>query len=119
MGRQKKTSAKAYEVRISTNAIQNIDEISGYFAVVNQQPLNAVKVGDFLYKVIDRIARNPFAFRECQELPTKAKMYRRALCYSWHIIYQIKDNKIAPQTVSRWCTNDMQPSIEKLFAVSK
>lgn len=68
MGRQKKTSAKAYEVRISTNAIQNIDEISGYFAVVNQQPLNAVKVGDFLYKVIDRIARNPFAFRECQEI---------------------------------------------------
>ena len=27
--------------------------------------------------------------------------------------------KIAPQTVSRWCTNDMQPSIEKLFAISK
>jgi len=26
---------------------------------------------------------------------------------------------IAPQTVSRWCTNDMQPSIEKLFDVSK
>lgn len=27
--------------------------------------------------------------------------------------------KIAPQTVSRWCTNDMQPSVEKLFEVSK
>ena len=27
--------------------------------------------------------------------------------------------KIAPQTVSRWCTNDMQPSIEKLYAISK
>ena len=27
--------------------------------------------------------------------------------------------QIAPQTVSRWCTNDMQPSIEKLFEVSK
>jgi transcriptional regulator with XRE-family HTH domain len=26
---------------------------------------------------------------------------------------------IAPQTVSRWCTNDMQPSVEKLFLVSK
>ncbi|HEX9503816.1 MAG TPA: helix-turn-helix transcriptional regulator [Patescibacteria group bacterium] len=26
---------------------------------------------------------------------------------------------IAPQTVSRWCTNDMQPSVEKLFAISK
>ena len=93
MGRQKKTAATAYEVKISTNALQNIDEITGYIAFVNLQPLNAVKVGDSLYKVIDRIARNPFAFRECQELPTKAKMYRRALCHSWRIIYRIKDSK--------------------------
>jgi len=27
--------------------------------------------------------------------------------------------KIAPQTVSRWCTNDIQPSVEKLYAISK
>lgn len=27
--------------------------------------------------------------------------------------------KIAPQTVSRWCTNDMQPSVERLFDVAK
>lgn len=26
---------------------------------------------------------------------------------------------IAPQTVSRWCTNDMQPSVEKLFSIAK
>jgi hypothetical protein len=52
----------------STGAPQNIDEITGYIAFVNQQPLSAVKVGDSLYKVINGIARNPFAFRECQEL---------------------------------------------------
>jgi plasmid stabilization system protein ParE len=89
MGRQKKTASVAYEVRISNNALKNIDEIAGYIAFVNRQPLNAVKVGDVLYKIINRIARNPFAFRECQELPTKAKVYRRALCYSWRIIYRI------------------------------
>jgi transcriptional regulator with XRE-family HTH domain len=27
--------------------------------------------------------------------------------------------KIAPQTVSRWCTNDMQPSVEKLYLIAK
>lgn len=27
--------------------------------------------------------------------------------------------KIAPQTVSRWCTNDIQPSVEKLYEISK
>ncbi len=25
---------------------------------------------------------------------------------------------VAPQTVSRWCTNDQQPSIETLFAIA-
>jgi plasmid stabilization system protein ParE len=94
MGRQTKTAATAHELRISTNALQNIDEITGYIAFVNQQPLNAVKVGDALYRVIDRIARNPFAFRECEELPTNNKMYRRALCYSWQIIFRIKNDKV-------------------------
>ena len=27
--------------------------------------------------------------------------------------------EVSPQTVSKWCTNDMQPSIEKLYAISK
>jgi len=27
--------------------------------------------------------------------------------------------KIAPETVSRWCTNDSQPSVARLFAVAK
>jgi transcriptional regulator with XRE-family HTH domain len=27
--------------------------------------------------------------------------------------------KIAPQTVSRWCTNSMQPSVEMLFKMAK
>jgi plasmid stabilization system protein ParE len=93
MGRQKKTAATAYEVKISANALQNIDEITGYIAFVNRQPLNAVKVGDAIYKVIDRIARNPFAFRECEELQTETKMYRRAICYSWQIIFRIKNNR--------------------------
>ncbi len=26
---------------------------------------------------------------------------------------------VAPETVSRWCTNDMQPSIETLYQVAK
>ncbi len=27
--------------------------------------------------------------------------------------------KIAPQTVSRWCTNDIQPSVETLYSISQ
>lgn len=65
MGEQKKTTAKTYAVKVSLNALQNIDEITGYIAFINQQPLNAIKVGDALFATIDRIAANPFLFRQC------------------------------------------------------
>ena len=82
MGRQAKTTPKTYQIRVSVNALQNIEEITGYIAFINQQPLNAIKVGDAFFEVIDRIAANPLAFRECEELPTRTKIYRRAVCYS-------------------------------------
>lgn len=94
MGRQKKTTANTYQVRVTTNALQNIDEITAYIAFVNQQPLNAIKVGDAIFTTIDRIALNPFSFRACWEIPTHNKMYRRALCYDWSIIYRVKAGAI-------------------------
>jgi plasmid stabilization system protein ParE len=71
MGHQEKATPKSYEVRVSINALQNIEEITGYIAFVKQQPLNAIKVGDALFATIDHISVNPFAFREGEELPTK------------------------------------------------
>ena len=32
--------------------MQSIDEITGYIAFINQQPLNAIKVGDALFAAI-------------------------------------------------------------------
>ena len=65
MGPQEKGTPKKYQVRVSVNALQNIEEITGFIAFVNQQPLNAIKVGDALFATIDRISMNPLAFREC------------------------------------------------------
>ena len=94
MGSKKEAIAKKYKVRISVNALQNIGEITGYTAFVNQQPLNATRIGDKIFKVIDSLAANPFAYRECSELPTKTRIYRRALCLSWSIIFRIEQNEI-------------------------
>ena len=94
MGQQKKATPNAYQIRLSTNATQNIDEITGYIAFINHEPVNAIKVGDQIYETIDRIELNPLAFKECEELPTKAKIYRRAVCLSWLIIYRIKGLEI-------------------------
>ena len=94
MGTKKETIRKTYQVRISLNALKNIDEITGFIAFINHQPLNALKVGDKIFETIDSIEKNPYAFKECEELPTKTKMYRKAVCLSWYIIFKIKPFEI-------------------------
>ena len=94
MGKSQKTSSGPRQIRISLSALQNINEVTGYIAFVSQAPTNAIKVGDAIFATIDRIERNPLAFKECEELPTKSKIYRRVLCYSWVIIYKITDSEI-------------------------
>lgn len=94
MVRKEKTTSKTYQVRISTHALQNIDEITGYIAFIKHQPLNAIKVGEAIFETFDRIGNNPYAFRECEELPTKTKIYRRVACSAWTIIYRIKTNEV-------------------------
>ena len=84
MGKPKKAIGEAYEVRLTLPAQQNIDEITGYIAFINQQPLNAIKIGDAIFATFDKIATNPFAYKECGQLSTKTKMYRQSSCYSWY-----------------------------------
>lgn len=84
-----------YKIRLSDNAIRNIDEITGYIAFINHQPINAIKAGDAIFEMLDRIEHNPYSFKECELIPAKAKMYRQALCLSWYIIYKI----IAPEII--------------------
>jgi len=94
MENKKKPVTKKYSVRVTLNAIRNIDEITGYIAFINRQPANAILVGDAIYDTIDRIERYPLAFKECEEISTKSKMYRRAICLSWLVIYKITRDEI-------------------------
>jgi plasmid stabilization system protein ParE len=94
MGNKEKETSTLYSVRITENAFQNLDDITGYIAYINHQPLNAIRVGDTFFETIGHIGANPFAFRECEEIPTKNKIYRKAVCQSWLIIYRIKANEV-------------------------
>jgi plasmid stabilization system protein ParE len=94
MGSTKEKASKTYPVRITENALQNINEITGYIAFIKQQPLNAIRVGDKIFKTIERIEQNPLAFRECEEIRTKTKIYRKAVCMSWNLIFKIKSSEI-------------------------
>lgn len=94
MAQKKKPPYKAYKVSLSNNALQNINEIVGYIAFVKKQPLNAIKVGDTLFETIENIGSNPTAYKECEEIPTKTKMYRIAICLSWSIVFRIKNDEV-------------------------
>ncbi len=89
MGRKTAQTSEAYKVRISENALLNIDEITGYIALGNQEPLIAIKVGDKIFETIEKIGVRPYSWKECDVLPTKSKMYRQARCFSWYIVYRI------------------------------
>jgi len=94
MGQAKKAAPATYEVRVSSNALQHLREITGYIAFVQHQPLNAIKVGDAIDATIDRIGITPNAFREVAQLPTVSKMYRQAVCLSWSIVFRIKHDEV-------------------------
>ena len=94
MGSTKKKTGKTYSLKITENALQNIDDITGYIAFIKHEPLNAIRVGDKIFEAIGHIEQNPLAFQKCEEIPTKTKIYRKAVCMSWLIIYKIKASEI-------------------------
>ena len=94
MGNTKKEAPKNYSLRVSENVLRNINEITGYIAYIKHQPLNAIRVGDKIFETLSRIEKNPLAFRECEVIPTKTKIYRKAVCMSWNIIFKVKSTEI-------------------------
>ena len=64
MDKQADATATTYQIRLSENAIQNIDEITGYIAFINHQPMNVIKVGDAFFEAIGKIQQNPYAYKD-------------------------------------------------------
>lgn len=94
MGRAKEEPQKAYSVRITKQALKSVDQIIGYIGHIMDEPISSIRVGEQIFLAIDRIEKNPFAFRECEEIQTKNKMYRKAVCMSWLIIYRITSEEV-------------------------
>jgi len=80
MGRTQEETEKPYPVRISSQALKSFEQITGYIAFTMLEPLSAIRVGDEIFKTINCIGRNPFVFRECEEIQIGNKNYRKAVC---------------------------------------
>jgi plasmid stabilization system protein ParE len=94
MGKKEKTTAEIRKIRVLEKAFQDIEEITDFIAIAKQQPLNAVKVAGAIFDMIDKVGQNPSAYKECEHIPTKTKIYRQAVCLSWLIIYKITNKEI-------------------------
>ena len=90
MGRKKIENTKQYSLDISENYFQNLEEIVDYIAFEKHQPLNAIKVGNGINKTMSKIIENPLIYSECENLPTKYKIYREASYKTWLIIFKVK-----------------------------
>jgi plasmid stabilization system protein ParE len=58
------------------------------------QPLNAIKVGDGIQKTMNKIILNPTIYSECENIPTKSKIYREASYKSWLIVFKFKGDVV-------------------------
>ena len=94
MGKKEKTTAQKHKIRIQDEAYNDIEQITDFIANQNQQPLTAIKIADSIFQIIDKIGNNPFAYKECEAIPTKSKIYRQAICSSWLIIFRISPIEI-------------------------
>jgi plasmid stabilization system protein ParE len=89
MGKEKETIEKPYTLIIKSNYFDTLEQIVDFIAFEKKQPLNAIKVGDGINRTMEKIILNPLIYAECENLPTKTKLYREAGYKSWLIIFKV------------------------------
>lgn len=81
MGKEKRETSHSPQVRISTHAAEEIDEITRYIAIVNQQPINAVKVGDAIFEVISKFSKAHLLTKNVKRFLPKQKSIGKPFVY--------------------------------------
>ncbi len=94
MGTEKTTAIKTYTLIVKGRFYDNLEQIVDYITFEQKQPLNAIKVGDGINKTMNKIIVNPLIYAECENIPTKTKIYREAGYKSWLIIFKVKASEI-------------------------
>ncbi|CAN5818875.1 hypothetical protein BH10BAC2_BH10BAC2_26980 [soil metagenome] len=112
MVKKEERASQARKIRVSNSAYKNINDLVDFIAFTQQQPFNAVKVGETIENTIEKIGINPYVYKECEQLPTSTKIYRQCACLSWLIIYKITPKEILILSVIHGAVNPVK--IKKL-----
>ena len=83
-----------YSLIIKEKFFENLEKIVDYISIIQQQPLNAIKIGDGINETMLKIIDNPLIYSECENIPSKTKIYREVGYKTWLIIFKIKNNKV-------------------------
>jgi plasmid stabilization system protein ParE len=94
MGRKEIRNLEQYSLIVSDKYYSNLQEIVDYIRFVKHQPMNSVKVGDGIQDTMNKIILNPTIYAECENIPTKSKIYREAVYKTWQIIFKLKGNQV-------------------------
>ena len=108
MGNKKTTDIEAYSLIIKDRYYDNLEQIVDYIAFVQKQPLNALKVSDGISNAMSKIIDNPLIYTECENIPTKTKIFREAGYKSWLIVFKVKNNQV---TILAVISGKQKPSV--------
>ena len=94
MGTKKVRTEKPYSLVIKESYYSNLTDIVNYIAYVKKQPINALKVGEGINKIMLKIILDPLIYASCENIPTKTKIYREAGYKTWLIIFKVKSSEV-------------------------
>ena len=89
---EKSKHSESYKLIIKESFFKNLEKIVDYISIIQKQPLNAIKIGNGINETMLKIIENPLIYSECENIPTKTKIYREAGYKTWLIIFKVKAN---------------------------
>jgi plasmid stabilization system protein ParE len=97
MGIRNSESQEAYTLIVNDKYFKYFKDLKGildYIAIKQKQPLNAIKVSIGINTAMNKIILNPTIYSECENIPTKTKIYREANYKSWLIVFKLKGDVV-------------------------
>lgn len=81
-----------FRLIVSENALAELDEIIDYVNIIKQQPINAAKIGEDFFNLIEKIAINPFPYKINPYKIEKSESYKYANFHKWLIFFRIEES---------------------------
>jgi plasmid stabilization system protein ParE len=108
MGIRNSENQETYSLIVNEKYFTDLRKILDFIAIKQKQPLNAIKVSIGINATMNKIILNPTIYAECENIPTKSKIYREAVYKTWQIVFKLKGNSV---TILRVLSGKRKPSV--------